>query len=100
MALLLHQKPDIFVDSLKSLVLEKLNGNERQLKALDGLDLFSDEILVERHNTPLDALTAHLAGILQFETKERDLAIMRHDVTISWPDGTEVIYKKKRQMLF
>jgi alpha-aminoadipic semialdehyde synthase len=36
--------------------------------------------------SPLNTLSNHLAQVLSFGPDERDLLLMRHEVTIRWPD--------------
>ncbi|XP_041348560.1 alpha-aminoadipic semialdehyde synthase, mitochondrial-like isoform X2 [Gigantopelta aegis] len=78
---------DIFEDSLKDLLYEKFKKNEHMLKTVVGLGLLGDEI-IEKNGTPVDTLSNYLAKRLAYGPRERDLILMRHDIGISWPDGT------------
>jgi alpha-aminoadipic semialdehyde synthase len=85
MALLLHQKPDIFIDTLKSMALDKLDGDEKLLKIVTEMGLFDEDVLVDRRGSPIDALTSYFMKQFRYGEGERDIAIMRHDVTVQWP---------------
>lgn len=85
---LLDQQHDIFPDSLKRIVAEKLAGrsNASELNALDELGLFSDTP-VERQNTPLDTFVPHLAKALAYGSGEQDIVILNHDIDARLPSG-------------
>ncbi len=54
------------------------------------LGVLSDTIHVERHGSPLDTLAAYLTKNLSYKPGEKDLVVLRHDVTIQWPTGAMV----------
>lgn len=58
MAGLMNQELDIFPDSLRHIVAEKLDKDSKalQLEALDQLGLFAETVTPERLYTPLDTL--------------------------------------------
>ena len=88
MADLCGQDSDIFVDSLKSEVMKKyLDGDESLLQVLVDLGLFDDSSALEKRGTPVDTLAAHLAQTLPFGKKDRDLCILRHDITCGTLNG-------------
>jgi len=35
----------------------------------------------------LDTVSAHLAGRLNYDKYERDMILMRHEITVRWPDN-------------
>lgn len=88
---LLNQQLDIFPDSLRRIVAEKLGEKSRsfELNALDELGLFS-ETPVERQNTPLDTLVPHLSKALAYASGEQDLVILNHDIDARLPSGSLV----------
>ncbi len=49
------------------------------------LGLLSDDILVEKHSTPLDTLSNWLAKRLSYGPNERDIVILHHQVGVTWP---------------
>ncbi|CAI5448094.1 unnamed protein product [Caenorhabditis angaria] len=79
-----NQKPDIFTDSLKSLVEQKVGANGAN--ALEELGLFLDKT-VDRHGTPIDTLAQYLAKILAFKENESDLVVLNHDIGAQLPGG-------------
>jgi len=81
----------MFYDNLRTLVLERLGGNEEVIQGIEFLGLLQDEI-VTKHDTPLDTLSAYLAKKLAYEPGERDLVVLRHEIGIQWPaeGGREV----------
>ncbi|XP_071082800.1 alpha-aminoadipic semialdehyde synthase, mitochondrial-like [Haliotis cracherodii] len=78
---------DIFEDSLKDLVYEKLGRNKHMLDTIIRLGLLMDEI-IEKKGNPMDTFSSYLARRLAYGPMERDLLLMRHDIGISWPDGS------------
>ena len=56
------------------------------------LKLLSDKVKVPKRNTPLDTTVAYLAEHLAYEKRERDLVILRHDVSCILPSGVEVMF--------
>lgn len=90
-AILLNQDPDIFPDSLRKIVSDRLDPNHcaQEMTALEELGLFSD-MVPERHLTPLDTLVPHLAKALAYGPGERDLVILNHDIETQLPAGSVV----------
>ncbi|KAI1715545.1 saccharopine dehydrogenase NADP binding domain-containing protein [Ditylenchus destructor] len=89
MAHLMNQPTDIFPDSLKQIVVERLGGKEKikEMQALEKLGLFA-ETPVERQYTPLDTLVPHLAKALAYEPGEKDIIILNHDIEATLPAGS------------
>ncbi|CAD6199885.1 unnamed protein product [Caenorhabditis auriculariae] len=85
MASLLNKKFDIFPDSLRNIAAEKVE-NKVGMKSLVELGLFSD-VVVDRHNTPIDTLAHYLSKILAFKPNESDLVVLNHDITAQLPGG-------------
>lgn len=54
------------------------------------LGLFSEDSIVPRKGTPLDTLCFYLQRKLAYDKDERDVAILRHDVGVKWPDSSQV----------
>ena len=63
------------------MVAERVGGSAKRTQSIVQLGLLSEDP-VERLGTPLDSLSHHLANMLAFEAKERDLLLLRHDVSI------------------
>ena len=55
-------------------------GSQDRLKAVVALGLVSEKP-VEKLGSPLNTLSHHLAQLLTFEKRERDMLLMRHDVS-------------------
>ena len=68
----------IFYDNLLEMISDRIGSTERA-NALVSLGLLSEE-KVERLGTPLDTISNHLASTLSYETGERDMILMRHEV--------------------
>lgn len=81
---ILNQSGTIFYDNLRDILLDRL-GSEKTLKAIEDLGFLSDEPLAKK-GSPIDTISFHLANKLQYGKGERDMILMRHDVTIRWPD--------------
>ena len=65
----------------------KLVGEDKtRFSAIKRLGLLSNEIAVPR-SSPLDTLSQYLSEKLAFESGERDLVLLRHEVGIEWPDN-------------
>jgi len=56
------------------------------LKTLEDLGFLSDVPIVKM-GSPLDSMSTHLAGRLNYAKGERDMILMRHEVTVRWPDN-------------
>lgn len=76
---------NIFYENLKQKLAERVKSWER-VKAIEDLGLLYED-LVLKLNSPLDTLTHYLSKKLRYETNERDLVILRHNVDILWPDN-------------
>ena len=72
-------KDDIFYDNLIDVVTERV-GCESRTRALESLGLLSEDP-VEKLGSPLDTLSRHLALRLAYEQGERDMILMRHEVS-------------------
>jgi len=83
----LGHQDDILLSNLKNLVYERV-GNEFRVEAIEKLGLLEDEPIAKL-NTPIDTMTYFLSKKLAYKANERDLIIMRHDIGIEWPDGTQ-----------
>ena len=83
---LLGHQDDILTSNLKNLVYERVE-NEFRLDAIENLGLLEEEPIVKL-NTPIDTITHFLANKLSYKPNERDIIIMRHNIGIEWPDGT------------
>ena len=62
-----------------------------RVRAVEKLGLLSDDRL-EKHGSPLDTLSNHLAGRLAYEKGERDLILMRHEVKHYFGGFTKYFY--------
>jgi len=82
---LTNQSDSIFLDNLKEILLDRL-GDKKTLKTLEDLGFLSDEPIAKM-GSPLDSMSAHLAGRLNYAKGERDMILMRHEVTVKWPDN-------------
>lgn len=80
-----NQNESIFFDNLKEILLDRL-GSAKTLKAIEDLGLMSDEPIIKA-GSPLDTVSAHLAGRLNYDKYERDMILMRHEITVRWPDN-------------
>ena len=78
MCQLLGLNRDIFYDNLLEQLSDRL-GSENRMKAMVNLGLCS-EIQVERKGSPLNTLSNQLAKILHYESGERDMLLLRHQV--------------------
>ena len=72
----------IFYDNLLEMITERI-GCPSRTQALVQLGLLSEE-KVERLGTPLDTVSNHLASILSYDSEERDMILMRHEVKFGW----------------
>ncbi|XP_055919491.1 alpha-aminoadipic semialdehyde synthase, mitochondrial [Eupeodes corollae] len=72
----------IFYENLKQKLVDRV-GNADGIESLGLLD----DTPVVKLNTPLDTLSHYLSKKLQFETSERDLVILRHEIGVRWNDG-------------
>ena len=53
----------------------------RRTKIIERLGLLSEDLL-EKAGSPLDTLSNHLAGELAYDAGERDMILMRHEVSL------------------
>merc|ERR1719489_331066 len=83
---LTNQSDSIFLDNLKEILLDRRLGDKKTLKTLEDLGFLSDEPIAKM-GSPLDSMSAHLAGRLNYAKGERDMILMRHEVTVKWPDN-------------
>lgn len=77
---------DMFQDNLRTLVLERVQ-TETRLAAVESLGLLKDD-LVFKCGSPLDSLSHYLSKKLALETGQRDTIVLRHEVGITWSDGS------------
>jgi len=82
---LTNQDEGIFKDNLREILLERL-GDKKTLRTIEELGFLSDEPIV-KCGSPLDTMSTHLSGRLNYGKGERDMILMRHEVTVRWPDG-------------
>ncbi|XP_043271750.1 alpha-aminoadipic semialdehyde synthase, mitochondrial isoform X2 [Venturia canescens] len=78
---------DIFYENLKRKLAERVNSEER-VQAIEDLGLLNEDPVLKL-NTPLDTLTHYLSKKLAYDSHERDLIILRHEVGILWPDDRQ-----------
>ncbi|XP_023324527.1 alpha-aminoadipic semialdehyde synthase, mitochondrial [Eurytemora carolleeae] len=82
---LMNQTDSIFYDNLKDVLLDRLES-AKMLKVIEDLGLMSDSPIMKA-GSPLDTVSHHLSKRLSYEKDERDMILMRHEVTVRWPDG-------------
>jgi len=82
---LTNQSDTIFYDNLREILLDRL-GSEKTLKTIENLGFLSDEPIAKK-GSPIDTMSNHLANRLYYNKGERDMILMRHEVTVVWPDG-------------
>ena len=56
-------------------------GSEKTLKAIEDMGLMSNEP-INKAGSPLDTVSQHLAARLAYDKNERDMILMRHEVTV------------------
>jgi len=78
--------PNMFYDNLVAMVTERVGGDEGIMRGIEELGLLKEEV-VEKNETPLDTLSLYLSKQLAYDTEERDLVVLRHDIGIVWPSG-------------
>lgn len=79
---------NLFLDNLKGVISDRLGKDPKKLEIIESLGLLADDPITKK-NTPLDTLSHFLAKKLQFETGERDLVILHHEIEIQWPDSKQ-----------
>ncbi|KAG1658196.1 Alpha-aminoadipic semialdehyde synthase, mitochondrial [Nymphon striatum] len=82
---LLGQPSDLLTPNVKNLIYERTGKSQFRADAIEDLGLLSDEI-VEPMSTPLDTISHYLAHRLKYNSQERDLIVMKHNIGIEWPD--------------
>lgn len=85
MASLLDQPDDALPTNVRNMIFDKTGGDEERIKAFEELGLIGDEFIAKK-NTPLDTLIYYMQNRLSYNTGERDIVILRHDINIEWPD--------------
>lgn len=85
---LFDKSPDLFEDSLKDLVFERVGRSERRLKAIEDLGLL-EEVPMDKKGSPLDTLSNYLSKKLAFAPGEKDMIVMHHNVGVTWPDKSQ-----------
>ena len=70
----------VFYDNLLEMITERI-GSASRTNALVQMGLLSEE-KVEKLGSPLDTISNHLASILSYDPSERDMILMRHDVSM------------------
>lgn len=80
-----NQSDQVFYDNLREILLDRLES-EKIVKTIEDLGLLSEEP-ISKKGTPIDTLSHHLNQRLMYGKGERDMILMRHEVTIRWPDG-------------
>merc|ERR1712203_1052476 len=68
---LTNQSDSIFLDNLKEILLDRL-GDPKTLKTLEDLGFLSDEPIAKM-GSPLDSMSTHLSGRLNYAKGERDM---------------------------
>ncbi|XP_022297624.2 alpha-aminoadipic semialdehyde synthase, mitochondrial-like isoform X2 [Crassostrea virginica] len=82
------KSPDLFGDSLKDLVYERVGRSERRLKAIEDLGLL-DEVPMDKRGSPLDTLSNYLSKKLAYSPGEKDMILMHHSIGVTWPDNSQ-----------
>jgi alpha-aminoadipic semialdehyde synthase len=85
---LMGKDKNVFPDTLKDLIYDKVGKDRSRLKCIEDLGLLEDE-QIDKKDTPLDTLSNYLSKKLAFGPGERDLIVMRHDVGVKWSDNSE-----------
>jgi len=86
MCLKFGKSDDILMDSLKDLVYEKLGHDDFKMNTVVELGLLDDD-LIDKKDTPIDTLSNYLTKRLAYDSHERDIVMMRHEIGIMWGDG-------------
>ena len=93
MATLLAQPEDSLQTNVKNFIFDQVGNDSDRLKAFEELGLIDDVLITKKH-TPLDTLIYYFQNKLMYQSGERDLVILRHDINIEWPDSS----KEKRNI--
>ncbi|XP_007441458.2 alpha-aminoadipic semialdehyde synthase, mitochondrial-like [Python bivittatus] len=86
MCKLLGLQPSVKYDELRQAVYNHLNGNEKQLEAVEWLGLLGDEPVPTAHSI-VNALAKHMEAKLSYGFGERDMIVMRNEIGIRHPSG-------------
>ena len=78
MCQVLGLQEDMFYDNLLEFIADRIGSQER-MRAIVALGLTSDKP-VEKMGSPLNTLSNHLAQVLNFDSDEKDILLMRHEV--------------------
>lgn len=87
---LVGKNANIFYDTLKDVIHQRLGGDDEKLLAVESLGLL-DNALIDKKSTPLDTLSNFLAKRFAYVPGERDVLIMRHDIGVEWPNQDEEV---------
>lgn len=88
MANLLAQPEDILPTTVKNIIFDKLDGDKERLKAFESLGFIEDEQIAKKDN-PFDTLMYYLQNKLMYQSGERDLVVLRHEIGVEWSDMTK-----------
>ncbi|XP_032076395.1 alpha-aminoadipic semialdehyde synthase, mitochondrial isoform X1 [Thamnophis elegans] len=86
MCKLLGLQPSVKYDELQQAVCKHLDGNKKQLEAVEWLGLLGDEPVPIAHSI-VDALAKHMEAKLSYGSGERDMIVMRNEIGIRHPSG-------------
>ncbi|XP_056000894.1 alpha-aminoadipic semialdehyde synthase, mitochondrial-like isoform X3 [Ostrea edulis] len=85
---LFDKTPDLFEDSLKDLVYERVGRSEKRLQAIIDLGLL-DEIPMDKRGNALDTLSNYLSKKLAYTPGEKDMIVMHHNIGVTWADNSQ-----------
>ncbi|XP_013929333.1 PREDICTED: alpha-aminoadipic semialdehyde synthase, mitochondrial [Thamnophis sirtalis] len=86
MCKLLGLQTSVKYDELQQAVCKHLDGNKKQLEAVEWLGLLGDEPVPIAHSI-VDALAKHMEAKLSYGSGERDMIVMRNEIGIRHPSG-------------
>lgn len=66
----------------------ELDSDSTFIQCLDFLELFSEKPLPLRKGSPLDVMVHLMEKKLRYKPNERDMVVLKHSFSISYPDGT------------
>ncbi|MFO7866532.1 MAG: saccharopine dehydrogenase C-terminal domain-containing protein [Candidatus Aminicenantes bacterium] len=66
----------------------ELDSDSTFIQCLDFLELFSEKPLPLRKGSPLDVMVHLMEAKLRYKPNERDMVILKHSFSVSYPDGT------------
>ena len=84
----LGQQESILMSNLRNAVFDKV-GSVSRLQVLEQLGLLDDEHMIDKRGSALDTVSHLLSNQLAFSSGERDVAIMRHEIGIELPGGSQ-----------